>query len=146
MNQPLQCRELRFFHYIFPQVHTQIWGNQAVCTERVKPLFFSFFLNKDMYKEKHHRITSPTSIASSVKVATVKTTPNSPSTATVIAWASLATSTAALDASLSRIHSIPEKVKINLFWQSRIAINNNWSPWIQGNPNEHIDQLVTTNT
>jgi hypothetical protein len=73
-------------------------------------------------------------------------TPNSPSTATVIAWASLATSTAALDASLSRIHSIPEKMKRNLLWQSRIAINNNWSPWIQRNPNEHIIQLVMTTT
>jgi hypothetical protein len=71
-------------------------------------------------------------------------TPNSPSTATVIAWASLATSTAALDASLSRIHSIPETMKRNLLWQSRIAINNNWSPWIQRNPNEHIIQLVMT--
>lgn len=46
-------------------------------------------------------------MASSVKVATVKTTPNRPSTANVMACASLATKTAALDASLSRLHSIP---------------------------------------
>lgn len=51
--------------------------------------------------------TSPESTASSVKVATVKTTPSRPSTAKVIEWASLATNTAALDASLSRIHSTP---------------------------------------
>lgn len=46
-------------------------------------------------------------MAASVKVATVKTTPNRPSTAKVMACASLATKTAALDASLSRLHSIP---------------------------------------
>lgn len=53
------------------------------------------------------KITSPTSMAASVKVATVKTTPKRPSTAKVMACASLATKTAALDASLSRLHSIP---------------------------------------
>ena len=53
-------------------------------------------------------ITSPTSTASSVKVATVNTTPKRPSIAKVIAWASLATKTAALDASLSKLHSIPD--------------------------------------
>lgn len=52
-------------------------------------------------------ITSPISTASSVNVATVNTTPKRPSIARVIAWASLATKTAALDASLSRLHSIP---------------------------------------
>jgi len=46
-------------------------------------------------------------MASSVKVATVKTTPKSPSTAKVMACASLATKTAELDASLSRLHSTP---------------------------------------
>ena len=46
-------------------------------------------------------------MASSVKVATVKTTPSRPSTAKVMACASLATKTAALEASLSRLHSIP---------------------------------------
>jgi len=50
-------------------------------------------------------------MASSVKVATVKTTPSRPSTAKVMACASLATKTAALDASLSRLHSIPARVK-----------------------------------
>ncbi|WVY98122.1 hypothetical protein V8G54_030273 [Vigna mungo] len=58
--------------------------------------------------------SSPTSMASSVKVATVKTTPNRPSTAKVIACASLATKTAALDASLSRLHSIPLALLLNI--------------------------------
>lgn len=62
-------------------------------------------------REKKHveNSTSQTSTASSVKVATVKTTPNNPSIAKVIAWASLATKTAAFDASLSKLHSIPAK-------------------------------------
>lgn len=47
------------------------------------------------------------STASSVNAATVNTTPNRPSTAKVIAWASLAMITAALDASLSKLHSTP---------------------------------------
>lgn len=58
-------------------------------------------------QQRIYKITSPTSIASSVKVATVKTAPKRPSTAKVMACASLATKTAALDASLSRLHSIP---------------------------------------
>jgi len=53
-------------------------------------------------------LTSPTSRASSVKVAIVKTTPKRPSRARVIVCASLATKTAAFDASLSILHSIPE--------------------------------------
>lgn len=52
-------------------------------------------------------ITSPMSTASSVKVATVKTTPSRPSIAKVIACASLASKTAEFDASLSKLHSIP---------------------------------------
>ena len=59
-----------------------------------------------------YTVTSPISMASSVKVATVKTTPSRPSTAKVMACASLATKTAALEASLSRLHSIPtEKIQ-----------------------------------
>lgn len=68
-----------------------------------------------------HRTTSPTSTASSVKVATVKTTPNKPSTAKVIEWASLATRTAALDASLSKLHSIPAE---NYILSSSMNIKN----------------------
>lgn len=60
-------------------------------------------------KKAYKTYTSPTSTASSVRVATVKTTPKRPSIAKVIAWASLATKTDALDASLSKLHSIPAK-------------------------------------
>nr|GMD13774.1 hypothetical protein Iba_scaffold40678CG0010 [Ipomoea batatas]GMD42095.1 hypothetical protein Iba_chr10bCG6050 [Ipomoea batatas]GMD43657.1 hypothetical protein Iba_chr10cCG7420 [Ipomoea batatas] len=58
--------------------------------------------------------SSPRSTASSVKVATAKTTPSSPSIAKVTAWASLATKTAVLDASLSKLHSTPETLLLNI--------------------------------
>lgn len=62
-------------------------------------------------------------MASSVKVATVKTTPNRPSTAKVMACASLATKTAALDASLSRLHSTPTEETKSYLFTEKVILN-----------------------
>ncbi|KAG6552436.1 hypothetical protein Mapa_005997 [Marchantia paleacea] len=58
--------------------------------------------------------SSPSSRASSVMAATVNTTPRRPSTARVIACASLATITAAPLASWSIVHSTPLALLLNI--------------------------------